>query len=66
MPELKRLTILLVEDEEELRRETAAFLELYYDTIIQAAEGAEALELFAVSRRPQLTMFTSRPNLFRA
>ncbi len=46
MNELKRLTILLVEDEDELRQETAAFLELYYSRVYQAANGREALLLF--------------------
>ena len=55
MPELKRLTILLVEDEEELRHETSAFLELYYDRIIQAANGSEALQLFAL-HQPDLVI----------
>ena len=55
MPELKRLTILLVEDEEELRHETSAFLELYYDRIIQAANGSEALQLF-VLHQPDLVI----------
>jgi DNA-binding NtrC family response regulator len=47
MIDLKLLTVLLVEDEYELRRETAAFLELYCGTVIQAANGREALALFA-------------------
>ena len=47
MTDLKQLTVLLVEDELELRRETAAFLELYCGTVIQAANGREALALFA-------------------
>lgn len=55
MPALKRLTILLVEDEEELRRETAAFLGLYYDTILQAAHGKEALALVA-AHQPDLVI----------
>lgn len=55
MPELKRLTILLVEDEEELRRETAAFLELYYEKIIQAANGSAAMALFA-AHKPDLVI----------
>ena len=41
----KSLTILLVEDEAEQRRETAAFLELYYRPVIQASNGREALAL---------------------
>ncbi len=41
----KSLTILLVEDEAEQRRETAAFLELYYRPVIQAPNGREALAL---------------------
>ncbi len=50
MTDLASLTILLVEDELELRRETAAFLELYCGTVIQAANGREALALFATGR----------------
>lgn len=46
MNELKNLTILLVEDEDELRQETAAFLELYYSRVHQAANGRDALLLF--------------------
>lgn len=42
---LKSLTILLVEDEKELRRETAAFLELYCNRVIQAENGREAISL---------------------
>ncbi|MEI6704295.1 MAG: sigma-54 dependent transcriptional regulator, partial [Deltaproteobacteria bacterium] len=42
---LKSLTILLAEDEDELRRETAAFLELYCGRVIQAVNGREALAL---------------------
>ena len=55
MPALKKLTILLVEDEAELRRETAAFLQLYYDKVIQAPNGAEALQLFQ-SQNPDLVI----------
>lgn len=43
---LKSLTILLAEDEDELRYETAAFLELYCGRVIQASNGREALALF--------------------
>jgi len=50
---LKSLTIMLVEDEAELRYETAAFLELYCGRIIQAANGREALTLLA-DQRPDL------------
>ena len=49
MTDLKQLTVLLVEDEIDLRRETAAFLELYCGTVIQAANGREALTLFATA-----------------
>lgn len=52
---LKQLTILLVEDELELRRETAAFLELYFDNVLQAGHGGEALTLFA-ERQPDLVV----------
>ncbi len=47
---LKTLTVMLVEDEAELRRETVAFLELYCGRVIPAANGREALALFAVER----------------
>ena len=53
MTDLKNLTILLAEDEAELRRETAAFLELYCGRIVQAANGREALALFD-EQRPDL------------
>jgi DNA-binding NtrC family response regulator len=52
---LRNLTILLVEDEQELRHETAAFLELFCDRVIQAAEGKEALALIEV-QRPDLVI----------
>lgn len=42
---LKSLTILLAEDEDELRHETAAFLEMYCGRVIQAVNGREALAL---------------------
>jgi DNA-binding NtrC family response regulator len=42
---LKGLTILLAEDEDDLRHETAAFLELYCGRVIQAVNGREALAL---------------------
>ena len=45
MNALKSLTILLVEDEAEQRRKTAAFLELYCRRVIQAPNGREALAL---------------------
>ncbi|MFZ4854896.1 MAG: sigma-54-dependent transcriptional regulator [Desulfuromonadaceae bacterium] len=47
MTALKSLTVMLVEDEYELRRETAAFLELYCGTVIQAGNGRDALAFFA-------------------
>ena len=43
---LKHLTILLAEDEADLRRETAAFLDLYCRRVIPAANGREAIALF--------------------
>lgn len=52
---LKSLTILLAEDEGELRRETAAFLELYCGRVIQAPNGREALALID-SERPDLVI----------
>ena len=42
-----RLTLLLVEDEAELRQKTASFLEPYYDKVIQAGNGSEALQLLS-------------------
>ncbi|MDA8430891.1 MAG: sigma-54 dependent transcriptional regulator [Geobacteraceae bacterium] len=53
--ELKDLTILLVEDEEELRRETAAFLEMYCGRVIQAPNGREALAQLDL-QRPDLVI----------
>lgn len=55
MKELKSLTILLAEDEEELRRQTAAFLELYCSRVIQAPNGREALALID-EHRPDLVL----------
>lgn len=55
MPKLKQLTILLVEDELELRRETAAFLALYFDSVLQAGHGGDALKLFA-AHQPDLVI----------
>lgn len=52
---LKSLTILLVEDEQELRRETAAFLDLYCGKVIQAANGRDALTLIE-AERPDLVI----------
>lgn len=52
---LKSLTILLVEDEVELRYETAAFLELYCGRVIQAANGREALAQ-VTAQRPDLVI----------
>ena len=46
MKNLKNLSILLVEDEAKLRREIAAFLEIYCDRVTEAADGLEALERF--------------------
>lgn len=55
MNNLKDLSILLVEDENDLRIETAAFLELYCGRVIPAANGIEALELFS-RQRPDLVI----------
>ncbi|PKN12250.1 MAG: sigma-54-dependent Fis family transcriptional regulator [Deltaproteobacteria bacterium HGW-Deltaproteobacteria-4] len=55
MSELKLLTLLLVEDEDELRRETVSFLELYCGRVIPARHGREALNLIA-SERPDLVL----------
>jgi CheY-like chemotaxis protein len=46
MKNLKNLSILLVEDETFLRREIAAFLEIYCDRVTEAADGLEALVRF--------------------
>ncbi|MDD2542300.1 MAG: sigma-54 dependent transcriptional regulator, partial [Desulfuromonadaceae bacterium] len=53
MTDLKSLTILLVEDENDLRRETASFLELYCGKVIQAPNGREALALIN-AQKPDL------------
>ncbi len=50
-----KITILLVEDETELRHETASFLELYYATVIQAGNGSEALQLLSM-QKPDLVI----------
>lgn len=55
MNDLKQLKIMLVEDENDLRVETAAFLELYFARVIAAANGQEALDLFA-SQKPDLVL----------
>jgi DNA-binding NtrC family response regulator len=55
MTDLKQLTILIVEDENDLRRETAAFLELYFRNVYQAAEGRQALALFD-SEKPDMVI----------
>jgi len=55
MTNLKKLNILLVEDEDCLRQETAAFLELFCGRVIVAANGREALELFD-KQRPDLVI----------
>jgi DNA-binding NtrC family response regulator len=50
LSDLANITILLVEDENDLRKETAAFLELYYNKVIQATNGREALGLIETLR----------------
>ena len=55
MINLKKLNILLVEDEYYQRHETAAFLELYCGRVIVATNGREALELFD-TQRPDLVI----------
>ncbi len=55
MTDLTELTILLVEDEAELRRKTAAFLKLSCKEVLTAANGLEALELVAACR-PDLVL----------
>lgn len=52
---LKSLTVLLAEDEEELRYETASFLELYCGRVIQASNGREAMALIE-SQHPDLVI----------
>ena len=55
MTDLIHLTILLVEDEDELRHETVAFLQLYCNRVIQAKNGGEALTLIE-EQRPDLVI----------
>ena len=55
MNNLKELSILLVEDDHDLRIETAAFLELYCRRVIPAANGVEALDIFS-RQQPDLVM----------
>lgn len=55
MTDLVHLTILLVEDEEELRQETVAFLQLYCKRVMQARDGSEALTLIE-AQRPDLVI----------
>lgn len=55
MHNLKKLTILLAEDEADLLRETAAFLELYCNRVLRASNGREALKLFE-EQRPDLVI----------
>jgi YesN/AraC family two-component response regulator len=55
MKNLKNLSILLVEDETFLRREIAAFLEIYCDRVTEAADGLEALVRFT-GRPPDLVI----------
>jgi len=54
-PDLNSLTILLAEDENDLRHETAAFLELYCGRVIQATNGQDAL-LKVDAERPDLVI----------
>lgn len=42
----ERLSILYAEDEESLRRSVSQTLELFFDKVIEARDGEEALELF--------------------
>jgi len=51
MTQLKHLKILVVDDEDGLRRELVAFLELYYESVIQASNGNEAMKLFTSKDR---------------
>lgn len=53
--QLKNLSILIAEDEPDLRRETAAFLEIYFGRVIAAADGREALTLFK-NHTPDIVM----------
>ncbi|MDO9308365.1 MAG: sigma-54 dependent transcriptional regulator [Deltaproteobacteria bacterium] len=55
MTDLSNLTVLLVEDEDELRQETVAFLELYCKRVIQAGNGREALSMID-AQRPDLVI----------
>ncbi len=55
MIDLVHLSILLVEDEVELRHETVAFLQLYCNRVIQAKNGRDALVLIE-EQRPDLVI----------
>ena len=55
MTDLKAITLLLVEDEEELCRRTAVFLRRSCGTVLTAANGAAALEIVA-QRRPDVVV----------
>ncbi len=56
MSNLKCLDILLVEDEDDLRQETAAFLGLYCNRVLQADNGRTALAAFETGRPPDLVI----------
>ena len=46
----ERLTILYAEDEESLRKSVAQTLELFFDNVIEAKDGEEALDKFQTNR----------------
>lgn len=55
MTDLKQLAILLVEDEDELRREIVAFLEIFCKRVVAAKNGRDALTLI-VNQPPDLVI----------
>lgn len=55
LQDLKRLTVLYVEDEETIRSEVAYFLARRVGRILTAANGREGLDLFA-AQRPDLVL----------
>ena len=46
---LKKVTILLVEDEEQLRKKFKSVLEMYVDKVYEASNGEDALEIFKLN-----------------
>lgn len=52
---LKKCTILLVDDEDNIRRKFKQALELYVEDVIEASNGEDALELF-YKEKPQIVL----------